>query len=234
MPVGRALDRDPRLADVRDAGGVEVEHRRPATTSSAPPAAVNASGSNPVEIGEAPVLVGLRRQRERLVALQRLRPRHGRPGAARSGGAASGRSRRGRRRTPCGRRRCRTSRRRTRCPSPRAPARGRATSSTCSARCAFFCGANSSPNCVGSQIPKHVSPTQNSNRAVLVGAEAERLDVEAPRALPVLRRDRDEVDLRDVHRGHLSPTRSASQPSLPSAAGSAGSSRRRTRAAAPS
>ena len=28
--------------------------------------------------------------------------------------------------------------------------------------CAFLCGANSIPNVAGSQMPKHVLPTQNS------------------------------------------------------------------------
>ncbi len=37
-----------------------------------------------------------------------------------------------------------------------------ATSSTCSARCAAVCGANGMPTLAGSQMPKHVSPTQNS------------------------------------------------------------------------
>src|SRR4051812_19126802 len=41
-------------------------------------------------------------------------------------------------------------------------ARAAATSSTCSARCAFFWGANGRPCCSGSQMPQHVSPTQNS------------------------------------------------------------------------
>ena len=66
--------------------------------------------------------------------------------AACSGGAASGRCRRDPRRTPCSRRRCRRSRRRTRRPSPRARRARRRMSSTCRARCAVFCGANSSPN----------------------------------------------------------------------------------------
>ena len=41
-------------------------------------------------------------------------------------------------------------------------ARAAATSSTCSAAWAFFCGANEKPILSGSQMPKHVSPAQNS------------------------------------------------------------------------
>ena len=41
-------------------------------------------------------------------------------------------------------------------------ARAAATSSTCRAGWAFFWGANSIPIFAGSQMPKQVSPTQNS------------------------------------------------------------------------
>ena len=49
----------------------------------------------------------------------------------------------------------------------------------------------------GSQMPKHVSPTQNSNCALVVGAQAERVDVERPRAGGVRGRHGDEVERAD-------------------------------------
>ncbi len=41
-------------------------------------------------------------------------------------------------------------------------ARAASTSSTWSSATAFGCGVNSSPHCSGIQMPKHVSPAQNS------------------------------------------------------------------------
>ena len=49
-------------------------------------------------------------------------------------------------------------------PLPSSSSRAAATSSTCRAGWPFFCGANSIPNFAGSQMPKQVSPAQNSKR----------------------------------------------------------------------
>ena len=46
-------------------------------------------------------------------------------------------------------------------------------------------------------MPKQVSPTQNSKRAVVVGPQAERVDVEGAGALGVGRGNADEVELGD-------------------------------------
>ena len=69
----RALDLDPALAHVGDRGRVDVEHsarpldaRRPVHRESL--------GVEPAQVGEAPVLVGRRRKRKRLVALEEIGP----------------------------------------------------------------------------------------------------------------------------------------------------------------
>ena len=92
MPLGVATHRhrDARLVDRRRRRDVEVEHAT-APSAGAAASAVHASGIEALEVGEAPVLVARRRQRERLVALEELSSH-----AARSGGGASGRCRRGR------------------------------------------------------------------------------------------------------------------------------------------
>ena len=73
--LGRALDLDPALADVGDAGDVESSMDGGAAISVGavrrPGVGVEAR-----EVGEAPVLVLRRRQRERPVALEQLGPRH--------------------------------------------------------------------------------------------------------------------------------------------------------------
>ena len=68
------LDRDAGLADDGDAGGLDLEHRLGERDRMQRSPAVYASGSKPVEVGEAPVLLRLRRQRNRLIALEQLRP----------------------------------------------------------------------------------------------------------------------------------------------------------------
>ena len=76
--LGRRVDLDTRLADVRDARSVELEHRRWRSDLGGavrgPRVRVEA-----LEVGEAPVLVLRRRERERAVALANLasRRRHG-------------------------------------------------------------------------------------------------------------------------------------------------------------
>ena len=102
------------------------------------------------EVGEAPVLVRLRRQRNRLVALEQLRPSHVRcPPSGRTAGAASARSLRGPGRRPYDRRRYRSVSPSNSTPSSSSLARAAATSGTRSAiaeRVAW----NSPPIAVGS------------------------------------------------------------------------------------
>jgi hypothetical protein len=61
------------------------------------------------------------------------------------------------------------------------------------AKGAFLCGANVPPILSRSQMPKHVSPTQTRS-ARCVGAQAEGVYVERPRALGILRRNGGEVE----------------------------------------
>src|SRR4029077_13549315 len=89
----RVVDRDSRLAYRRDAGGVDLQHRR-GNRDVRVSGRREAVGVEAREVGEAPVLVRLGRERDRLVALEQLGSSHGiLLRQARSAGAASGRSR---------------------------------------------------------------------------------------------------------------------------------------------
>jgi hypothetical protein len=76
-----AREADPALVDRRGCGDVEVEER--GDLGSRRRVGDPVVGIEPLEIGEAPVLVARRRQREGLVGLEQLSP-HG----ARTSGAA--------------------------------------------------------------------------------------------------------------------------------------------------
>ena len=73
------LDRDARLADDGDAGGVDLEHRLRERDGTGARRGVGV-GVEAGEVGEAPVLLGLRRQRDRLVALEQLSSHAGHTG----------------------------------------------------------------------------------------------------------------------------------------------------------
>ena len=114
----RALDLERRLGDVREPGHRDVQHRlRRTRPRDCPWGMAESVRVEALEVGEAPRFVPRRRERQRVVALEQIRPTH----TACTGCAARAGSRRGRRRTRSGKRRYRRSRPRTRRPSPRAP-----------------------------------------------------------------------------------------------------------------
>ena len=198
--------RDARLVDRGRGGDVELEQRRDVRRSRrlrGPGVGIEA-----LEVGEAPVLVARRRERQRLVALEELSSHE-----ACTGGGASGRSRPGRGRTPCGTRPCRTCPRRTRSPSPRAR-RVQSRRRRHAARGAQSSAARTPARRWWARRCRSTGRRPRTPRPPSRRAEPERVDVEGARALPVGRRHGDEIGLPDLHGVLPGPPGYPTEPSI--------------------